>query len=130
LCSDNIKLLRKFALCQDFSTKVSFTFLFIYINALIEILAKFINNLLRKSSSYTKKYRTLHVVFVISTYNSIFIHRLSTIFLKSIPKKYEDIMNTFKMNTVCSRFKLSFAKFYSSFKVLGRFVCNTQKKSH
>jgi len=87
LCSDNIKLLRKFALCQDFSTQVRFTFLYIYINALIETLAKYINNLLRKSSSYIKKHRTLHVVFVISTYNSIFIHRLSTIFLKSIPKK-------------------------------------------
>jgi hypothetical protein len=87
LCLDNIELLRNSVLCQDFSTQVRFTFLFIYINALIEILAKFINNLLRKSSSYIKKHRTLHVVFVISTYNSIFIHRLSTIFLKSIPKK-------------------------------------------
>ena len=54
LCLDNIKLLRKSVLCQDFSTKVIFTFLFIYINALLKVLAKFFNNLLRKSSSYTK----------------------------------------------------------------------------
>jgi len=54
LCSDNIKLLPKIALCQDFSTQVRFTFFYIYINALIEILAKYINNLLRKFSSYIK----------------------------------------------------------------------------
>ena len=54
LCLDNIELLRKSVLCQDFSTYIRFTFLFIYINALIEILVKFIKNLLRKSSSYIK----------------------------------------------------------------------------
>ena len=37
LCLDNIKLLRKFVLCQDFSTKIKFTLLFIYINALFKI---------------------------------------------------------------------------------------------
>ena len=54
LCLDNIKLLRKSVSCQDFSTKVVFTFLSLYINDLHKIIAKYFNNLLRKSSSYTK----------------------------------------------------------------------------
>lgn len=54
LCLDNIELLRKFVLCQDFSTKVRFALIYIYINALLKTLAKFFKNLLRKYLSYIK----------------------------------------------------------------------------
>ena len=54
LCLDHIKLLRKSVLCQDFSTNVLFTFIFIYINNINKISAILFYNLPGKTLSKFK----------------------------------------------------------------------------